>query len=256
MRFSVLYLLSTAVLACSALLTGANARSEGRGMLLPATPADRVRADVVFLPTDEAALDRRPSQGETRLTITGAYSSGDRFAPEGFVIRRGDPSHPWPQRWDGLLLIDGAGRLSLHDVTRVEFEGERYDLRDRATRRRFLDKAISDRATALQSHLLINEGALDLKPVANAPRFRRRLLFQTADGAIGVYDTTPAAMTLYEAAVALKAEAAPRFALNLDMGNYDFCERWSGGARPERCGLLGRDGMQKLTNLLTLTVAP
>ncbi len=221
--------------------------------LLTPTARDAISAEILFLPEDTAGLDAAPSDDSQRLTITGAYSSGDRFAPEGFVIRNGDATHPWPQGWDGLLLIDGEGRLSLHDVSSVRVDNQVFNLRKKNRREPFLDLAAQQGFTAVQSHLLINEGALDLEPVEGARKFRRRLLFEMPDGRIGIWDTSPRMVTLYEAAAELNEAEAPRFALNLDMGAYDFCEKRTGAAEPERCGILTRSGLSKLTNLLTLT---
>lgn len=202
-----------------------------------------------FLPEDAADAARPVREGWRRLTITGAYSSGDRFAPEGFTLRAGDPTHPWPQGWDGLLLAGRDGRAAIFDVRAVEWRGTRYNLRDRAERRAFL--AAADGASAVQSHLLIKDGALDLSDRAGAPRFRRRLLFAMPDGRLGVFDSSPRAMTLYEAAVALRDAVAPAMALNLDMGAYDYCvDATDGGAR--NCGVLPIAGDDKLTNLIEI----
>lgn len=223
-------------------------------VLLIERRAGEARARILFLPDDADAVRRVADPGATRLTVTGAYSSGDRFGPEGFVMRRGQALNPAPQGWDGLLLVDASGRASLHDVSRVRLGERRFNLRDRTDRRAFLSAAGRAKLSAIQSHLLINEGALDLRPIADAPRFRRRLLFETQDGRIGVFDTSPRIATLYEAAAALLA-ALPqaRMALNLDMGAYDFCERRIG---PERrsCGLVAKIEHQKLTNLIELRV--
>lgn len=230
------------------------------GLLFLESEPGAARADIAFLPENEALqnallddlLDApTPSDGR-RLIVTGAYSSGDRFGPEGFVLSDGAPTHPWPQGWDGLLLVGADGAAGVHLVTAVELEGRRYNLRDRADRGPFLARAEALGLSAIQSHLLIRDGALDLRPVEDAPSFRRRMLFQMADGRLGVYDTSPRPVTLYEGAAQLLDAIGPKMALNLDMGAYDFCER----ATPEgveRCGLLRRGQLDRLTNLIVLT---
>lgn len=247
MRFSV----ATALAAAFAPIASF-AAEEGR-LLIPPTPKDQAAAEILFLPDDLAALDAPLKDGELRLLMTGAYSSGDRFAPEGFVLARGDASRARLQGWDGLLLVDGNGRASLHDVSHVRYGDREFDLRDRASRRAFVALAAQERLSTVQSHLLINEGGLDVKPMDGAPRFRRRLLFETQDGRLGVFDSSPKSLTLYEAAAALQKAENPRFAFNLDMGNYDFCERQT-PAGVRLCGILPRAGIDKLTNLLAITV--
>ncbi|MBX2856634.1 MAG: hypothetical protein KTR21_16725 [Rhodobacteraceae bacterium] len=220
------------------------------GVLFQETQPGSAEISILFLPDE---LDQLPptSGAPTRVVATGAYTSGDRFAPEGFVIRSGDATHPYPQGWDGLLLTWPDGGAMISDVSDTKLDGTVYNLRDRESRQAFLERAEDLRLSALQSHLLIRNGELDLRPSENAPTFRRRMLFQMEDGRIGVYDTSPRLVTLYEAAAELLDSIGPEMALNLDMGAYDFCEQaWSG--RFSRCGLLDRDGLSKLTNLIVL----
>ena len=220
------------------------------GVLFQEAAPGEAKTSILFLPEDMAALPA-PTSSPTRLVATGAYTSGDRFAPEGFVIRSGDATHPWPQGWDGLLLTWPDGRAMVSDVSNTELEGTSYNLRERDSREAFLAAAEELKLSAIQSHLLIRQGGLDLRPTDNAPVFRRRMLFQMEDGRIGVYDTSPRRVTLYEAAAELLDSIEPYMALNLDMGTYDFCEQaWSD--RFKRCGLLERDELSKLTNLILL----
>lgn len=246
-------LITAAALMSAAVVARPTGAAEG-DMLVPPTPKDEASAQLIFLPDGAEQLDAPLKNGERRVLMTGAYSSGDRFAPEGFVLQKGDASLARLQRWDGLLLIDETGRVSLHDVSKVAYQDRRWNLREKPERKAFLRLARREGLSAVQSHLLINDGALDLKDAKDAPRFRRRLLFETRDGRIGVYDSSPRILTLYEAAIALKDAADPRFALNLDMGNYDYCETQSTeGSR--LCGLLNRAGIDKLTNVLAITLS-
>lgn len=228
--------------------------SDAETLFLEPSPG-AATARLLFLPEDRARLDADATDGEARITVTGAYSSGDAFRPEGFTIRAGDPTRPYPQGWDGLLTIDALGRARIHNIADVEIDGRRFDLRDSAARDAFVALAESDGLSAVQSHLLITDGRLDVRPAENGRRFRRRILFQLADGRIGLFDTRPDALTLYEAALAVEAAHGPVMALNLDMGAYDFCELRTTDGR-ENCGLLTRTGVDdRLTNLLELSLA-
>jgi hypothetical protein len=77
------------------------------------------------------------------------------------------------------------------------------------------------------------------------------MLFIDADG-FGIYETAYA-RTLYDAAGELADALAPRMALNLDMGSYDYCQDDVVG-QAVRCGALARDDTGKLSNLLVLTL--
>jgi hypothetical protein len=58
-------------------------------------------------------------------------------------------------------------------------------------------------------------------------------------------------MTLHAAAEHLAAELAPKMALNLDMGSYDFCRSAVSGTEVS-CGIRGVSDTEKLSNLLML----
>ena len=195
-----------------------------------------------------------PSGGQT-LTVTGAYTGKDRRDgdlpnPVGLFIDNGKVINPTLARMDGVLLID-ADVLSLQHRERVAIGGARYALGDPAARRAFAERAADAGLSVAQSHLVIVEGALDARPVEDAPVAVRRLLFTDAHG-YGVYQS-PEAMTLFDGAEALKAELAPEMALNLDMGSYDYCVATEGYSLTN-CGVLGVDDTGRLSNLLRFSL--
>lgn len=243
--------------AASALFVGSltmGAPAEAQNFLALEDAPGAATARLLFLPEDLARLDDPVPPGERRIIVTGTYSSGEAYRPEGFTIRAGDPTRPYPQGWDGLLVIDAAGGASIHDVSRVEIDGRVYDLRERDSRSSFVERAAAEQLSVVQSHLLINDGALDLREVDGAPIARRRVLFQTPDGRIGIYDSAPYLLTLYDAAVEVQNAVGPNMALNLDMGTYDFCEIRTTDAA-ERCGALGRRQVEgRLTNLIEISI--
>jgi len=184
-----------------------------------------------------------------QVTVTGAYTSGEKREPEGLFIVAGEALDPYPQGWDGVAMIDGSGRLSVHHAGRIDVGNERFDLRRKASRIAFAQAAKARKWSAFQSHLLVIDGKVDTKPREGAPRFARRLLYTLADGSIGLYETPP--LTLHDAAVAIDAALAPVMALNLDMGSYDYCR--IEGAGPRNCGALALGQTGKLSNLLVLS---
>ncbi len=58
-------------------------------------------------------------------------------------------------------------------------------------------------------------------------------------------------MARFAAASALMADHVPVMALNLDMGGHDFCEIEEENG-PAPCGLLTRNGMGRMSNVLRL----
>lgn len=193
------------------------------------------------------------SPGLHRVTVTGAYTSGEKREPEGLFIVEGRALDPIPQGWDGVAVIDAQGRLSLHYAKRVDMGDERWNLRDKRSRAAFAKAAEQRGWSAFQSHMLVIDGKIDTRPREGAPRFTRRLLYTLADGTIGLYETPP--MTLHDAAVAVATAVAPRMAFNLDMGSYDYCRR-DVGQRSEDCGTLLPSQTGKLSNVLVLSQVP
>lgn len=208
------------------------------------------RLDVVLLPEDLPL----PTDGD-RLIVTGAYTStesrgADLRKPVGLFVHNGAVINPNLGRMDGVLIVDPASGLpDLQNRTRIVLAGQRYDLTDLDQRRAFTAAARAAGLTVLQSHLLIVDGAVDVRPQEQAPVFLRRILFTDAHG-FGIYQST-VPLTLYEAATDLAQAVGPAMALNLDMGSYDFCQAVGRGAR--NCGLLDPANIQKLSNLLMIT---
>jgi hypothetical protein len=216
---------------------------------------DEARLAVALLPED-LPLPPAPEAGR-RLVVTGAYTAREPRAdgypkPVGLFVQAGRVINPNLGRMDGVLITDPAsGKPALHHRTRVPLGDGRYDLTRLEERRVFLDRAVAAGLSVLQSHLLIVDGRVDVREQEGAPAFVRRLLFTDADG-FGIYQTT-ASLTLLEAAGQLAAEHAPRLALNLDMGSYDYCRIAEGGTETG-CGLLGNVDPGKLSNLLVLSL--
>lgn len=252
--------------ACAALLIGLTgiAQASGKGGTCPAIGEagllfvdcrSSAIASLVMVAAGEPVSETAISapEGGTRLAVTGAYTSGERHEPEGLFIRAGEVLDPYPQGWDGLALIDGDGRISLHYVGRVRAGEKRWNLREKDSRKDFVATAKAKGWSAFQSHMLVIDGAVDTKPRPSAPIFRRRILFELPNnGGIGIFDSGDDALTLHEAAELVAERFAPVMALNLDMGSYDFCQEDAAGVT-QRCGALSRAQTGKLTNLLVLT---
>ncbi len=221
---------------------------------------DRLDADLIFTSCAGGAVELRllpEDEGptpEAALDVTGAYTATDRRAegrpkPVGLFVRGGEVINREYVRFDGVLTVTD-GQPTLHHRRRVAFDSQHFDLEDPADRATFLTRAAHTNSAVLQSHLLIVEGTVDTAPIDGAPRFRRRILFQMADGEFGVFDSSPRMLTLNEATEEVANRFAPEMALHLDMGSFDFCRS---GER--LCGALGPQSTGKLSNLLRFTPA-
>lgn len=178
------------------------------------------------------------------LVVTGAYSSADRYGVEGLAIDAGDVISMRFQGWDGLLLISPEGIASIHHVERVQMNGQNYNLRELNERQAFMELAKVQKMSVIQSHLLVTDGEIDVRDRDGQPRFRRRVLFSTTSGDVGIFDTGREALTLFDVATELH-ELGAEMAFNLDMGAYDYCAMGE-----DRCGLLRRENTRILTNVL------
>jgi len=194
--------------------------------------------------------DKPVPQGEHVLSVTGAYSSGDRFGIEGLVIQGGKLVSRRYKNWDGILIVDAHGAPHVFHARNVTLADENFNLKEKSSRLAFIAKAKDLGVAVLQSHLLIANGVLDVADVAGAPEFYRRMLVTFNGGDFGIWQSS-AAMTLYGAAREVENQLHPVMALNLDMGAYDFCLSGPKSALKD-CGAL-LVPVEKLTNLLEFT---
>lgn len=216
------------------------------------------RAASVLLPEEDGLVEPLGERAGTSLIITGGYTGKDRRAeerpnPVGLFIHKGEVVNPTLARMDGIAILSPGGELQVQHRGATAFGGETYDLGDLAHRRAFQRMAASTGASVFQSHLLVVDGALDIREREGAPLAIRRLLFTDADG-YGIYQSRRA-MTLFEAARQVHEEVAPRMALNLDMGSFDYCLLFDAGSA-RNCGVLARGETRKLSNLLILSLEP
>ncbi|MCL5776971.1 hypothetical protein M1105_08245 [Limibaculum sp. FT325] len=211
-----------------------------------------------LLPEDLPLPD--PAPGEERVTVTGAYTAresreGGRPDPVGLFVRRGELIGRHLARMDGILIIEPDGRTArLAHRGAVPLGGAMHDLTGFEARARFLREAVASGVSLMQSHLLVVDGHSDVAEVENAPAYIRRLIVEDAAG-IGLWQSRWP-LTLHEAARAVVAELAPRMAMNLDMGSFDYCLREPPGAAPASCGVVAPGGaeMSKLSNLVSFAV--
>lgn len=235
-----------AVLALTApLAAAAGALPTGEGVLGAACPGPGA-AEILLLPEEAGRIDA------PGLLVTAAYTGtdkreGDRPKPVGVFVNGSEAVSLELARMDGLLVVEADGTARISTVADAWVGGARHDLTSLAGRRSFAEAAREAGASALQSHLLIRDGRLDLRPVADAPQAVRRVLFQTEDGALGIWQSGARALTLHAAAEELQRAQAPVMALNLDMGGHDFCE-----LNGRSCGFVQRAEAAKLSNLLRL----
>jgi hypothetical protein len=216
--------------------------------------------ELLLLPEEAAALSAAagtPPAGLT-LDITGGYTGTDTRGeghpnPVGLFVDNGRVVSPNLARMDGILVIDGEGQPHIHLSTQVPLRDGVADLSDPDQRLDFADWASEHAVSVLQSHLLIVDGRLDVRPQLDAPKARRRMLFLDRHG-WGIYQTTEA-QTLFDAAFELQQRYRPTMAINLDMGSFDYCVIWRDGMQ-ENCGVVGLNETAKLSNVLRLSRRP
>jgi len=182
------------------------------------------------------------------LSVTGAYSSGDRFGVEGLAFDGARLVSNRFQRWDGVFLVSPKGIPYIFSANNIKLWKKNFNLTIKNERIKFVKLAQSKGWSMIQSHLLILDGDLDLYDVDNARRFIRRMFFIKKSG-WGVYQTKTAS-TLYEAATEIKSMLNPDMVINLDMGAYNYCQV-STELGPKACGELLTKS-ENLTNLITI----
>jgi len=209
-----------------------------------------VNAELLVLPQEPGTTSDAASR---IVTVTGTYSSGDRFGIEGLALKNGQVISSRFQGWDGGLLITRDGTPSIANVARLNLLNESYNLKNKTERTAFVNAAKTEQASFIQSHLLITDGRLDTREVEGAPKFQRRILYSDKMGALSLYDSGTRRLTLFEAAKELHETHKAHMALNLDMGSYDFCEITTLDS-VKICGVLASSEDSRLTNLLRFTI--
>jgi hypothetical protein len=213
-------------------------------------------AELLLLPEEAQALAAPP--GGESLTVTGGYTGTDTRAdghpnPVGLFVDNGRVVSPHLARMDGILVIGAEGEPRIYQSTRVPLRDGTADLTDPDQRLDFADWASENGLSVLQSHLLIVDGRLDVRPQMDAPKARRRLLFTDRHG-WGIYQTADA-VTLFDAGFELRQRYQPSLAINLDMGSFDYCVATDGGVSTN-CGVMAADQTGKLSNALRFVRRP
>jgi len=218
--------------------------------------AGRAHARLLLLPEELPLPGAGGLPDGLRVTVTGAYTGTERRAggapnPVGLFVNEGHVVNRNLGRMDGVLIIDPAdGEPRLHHREHVRMGEHAYNLTELAQRRAFLGRAADLGLSVMQSHLLVVDGRVDVRPQEGAPVFLRRMLFTDALG-FGLYQTRWP-VTLHDAAQDIVSALAPDMVLNLDMGSFDFCRRVEAGLEAS-CGSLRLEDIGKLSNLLVLS---
>lgn len=182
-------------------------------------------ANIVLKAPAPKPLSEAITGDDIALVATGVYTSPHGM-PVGLAIVEGRVVNPVPRGWSGLILVRPDGRIVLKDMGRVEVGHVPRDLRQSlADLQVFLATAERERLTVLQSHLLIGDGELKITSRAPNKPFRRRIIFEDGEGHVAIFDSGERELSLYDAAAEVRRRYAPRLAINLDMGSYDFCRR-------------------------------
>lgn len=158
-----------------------------------------------------------------RLVVSAIYTS-PLGMPVGLNIMDGAVINPAIQKFDGLILIDKDGQISLTHIDELEYNLKSYRIRSSLEDyQNFLQKARRDGLSVLQSHLILDHGNILIQDNAKGRKSRRRILFESSDGGLHIYDSFEKKLTLFEAAKYLKDNYEAQLAVNLDMGDFNFC---------------------------------
>jgi hypothetical protein len=164
-----------------------------------------------------------------RLVVSGTYTSPFNM-PAGLTIDKGDIINPAIQKFDGLLLISLDGKMLLTHVDDLQVKLRSLRIRDSFPNYvEFTDLAATEKLSAIQLFLLINAGEITFEDGPGQEKMRRRVLFQTADNGLHIYDSLSTPLTLYEAAKYVKENYKAVKAGSLETGVYNFCSLYSGG---------------------------
>jgi hypothetical protein len=144
--------------------------------------------------------------------------------PVGLTIDRGTVVNPVIQRFEGILIIRPDGKIYLTHIDDIKENEKNLSIRTSfSDYLEFINTAIQNKLTVIQPHLLINDGSILVENDQKQVKFHKRVLFQTADGGMHVYESLKRQQSVYEVAKFVKANNTEGRAVNLETGTYDFC---------------------------------
>ena len=196
--------------------------------IIVSIPANAQYKAALYVNTDnlpmEAAYNAVNPQGtDNRIVMSGTYTSPTRV-PAGLTIDKGRVVNPAIQDFDGIIEIWPDGKLQITHIDALQNNLKSLRIRNSFTDYvDFMKAAEQLGLTVLQSNLLVNNGDILVKEDPLLKKLQRRVLFQTADDSIHVYDSLDKEQTLYETAQILKERYKAQRAINLETGSYSFC---------------------------------
>jgi hypothetical protein len=185
-----------------------------------------IRLNPTFLPFETWEKELEPlGTKSNRIVMAGGYTAPDSL-PDGLTIVNGTVVNPTLQKFDGLIIIHPNHQIELTNVDNIRLNETVLHLKSNPTDlTTLLNIATKNKISILQSHLLLDKGMILIGEKASTRVFRRRVIFQTSDHQLYVYDSLDKKETLLETATRLKQQFGANTAINLDMGTYNYCWR-------------------------------
>lgn len=185
-----------------------------------------------------------------RIIVSGTYTSPFDL-PVGLAVDKGNIVNPCMQSWDGLFLIDKNNKPQILNIRDVSLDFEILNIRENIKDySRFLEVLKRQKISVIQSHLLLYNDSICVEKYAQQTLARRRVIFQTADGHTHIFDSLDKQMTLFELAQYLQKNYAANRAINLDMGDYNYCKMFENGKEMQDRSVL-RNGIV-LSNFIVI----
>ena len=162
-----------------------------------------------------------------RIILSGTYTS--QFAlPTGLSVERGEIINPYLEKWDGLLLIDKHNIPHIFNINFLNVDFKQLNIKKSiGDYLLFLNYMKLNYITAIQSHLIIFNDSVCVDKYFSTVKARRRVLFETANGFIHIFDSFNDKYTIFEMAKYLRDNYNASSAINLDMGDYNYCKIFS-----------------------------
>lgn len=169
------------------------------------------------------------SKKENTIILSGTYTS-PLSVPAGLAINKAVIINPFIQNWDGLLIISPQNNVLFQNIKRLNYNNRNFNITNNANDfREFINVTSKENLQIIQSHLLINSDSIIVEDDASKGKARRRVIFETTDNGLHIYDSQDKLLTLFEVAVFIRNNFHAVNALNLDMGDYNFCRIYKNG---------------------------
>ncbi|MBX2932007.1 MAG: hypothetical protein KF781_08690 [Chitinophagaceae bacterium] len=186
------------------------------------------------------ALVKNLPNAKNRIVISGTYTSPYSL-PAGLAVDKGETINPYIQKWDGLLLIDKNSKPHILNIEELSFNFKSFKIKSNfSDYLKFVEVLKENKISIIQSHLIVYNDTICVEKDLKQAKTRRRAIFETKDKGIHIFDSFDKNFSLYELADYVIENYGATRAINIDMGDYNYCKIFENSVQKKDYSTLGK----------------